>query len=162
MKRRTSSIDIAVELAALGALGHTALKERWQELYKVPAPRKIRRDFLRYAIAYGLQERAFGSLKPHLHRQLMRLAEQQASGRAEQEAQSTITIATTPNLRPGARLVREWNGESHVVEVVEKGFLWRGRKFNSLTSLARNITGARWSGPRFFGLSGKTAEVFRS
>ncbi|WP_423827748.1 DUF2924 domain-containing protein [Shimia abyssi] len=57
-----------------------------------------------------------------------------------------------PALKPGGRLIREWNGVTHVVEVVEGGFLWKGQRYASLSPIARAITGARWSGPRFFGL----------
>jgi hypothetical protein len=59
----------------------------------------------------------------------------------------------SPKLQPGARLVREWNGVSHVVEVIENGFVWNGCRHRSLSAIARAITGARWSGPRFFGLT---------
>ncbi len=58
-------------------------------------------------------------------------------------------------LKPGAKLTREWRGETHTVIVLEDGFEWRGRKWRSLSSIAREITGAHWSGPRFFGLNGK-------
>ena len=57
-----------------------------------------------------------------------------------------------PKLRPGGRLVREWNGVTHVVDVVADGYLWRGTRYRSLSAVAREITGAHWSGPRFFGL----------
>ncbi len=63
----------------------------------------------------------------------------------------------SPRLQPGARLIREWNGVSHVVEVVEAGFIWNGDRHRSLSAIARAITGARWSGPRFFGLTADDA-----
>ncbi len=58
-------------------------------------------------------------------------------------------------LHPGTRLIREWNGVTHRVEVEEQGLLWRGTRYSSLSAVARAITGARWSGPRFFGVAGK-------
>ena len=58
-----------------------------------------------------------------------------------------------PTLQSGARLVREWNGVNHVVEVIEGGYVWNGDRHRSLSAIARAITGARWSGPRFFGLT---------
>ena len=61
-------------------------------------------------------------------------------------------------LDPGARLVREWNGVSHTVDVTDHGFEWRGERYGSLSAIAREITGARWSGPRFFGLNGRAAQ----
>jgi hypothetical protein len=56
-------------------------------------------------------------------------------------------------LKPGGRLVREWNGVTHIVDVTEKGFAWQGRDWRSLSAIAKEITGAHWSGPRFFGLT---------
>ena len=56
----------------------------------------------------------------------------------------------SPALKPGGRLIREWNGVTHVVDVVGGGFLWNGQRYASLSPIARAITGARWSGPRFF------------
>ena len=61
----------------------------------------------------------------------------------------------TQTIRAGARLVREWNGRTHTVTVEEEGFSYAGRNYCSLSAIAREITGARWSGPRFFGLASK-------
>jgi hypothetical protein len=58
-------------------------------------------------------------------------------------------------MQPGVRLMRDWNGETHSVQVLEKGFAWRGKTYSSLSAIAQHITGARWSGPRFFGLLDK-------
>jgi hypothetical protein len=60
-----------------------------------------------------------------------------------------------PALKPGGRLIREWNGVTHIVDVTDVGFVWRGETWRSLSSIAREITGAHWSGPRFFSLNGK-------
>ncbi len=147
-------------LDALAEMDHPQLKDEWVKLYGVPAPTKIGKDFLRHAVAYRLQEKAFGGLKPSVRRKLMRLA-----GGGSERAPSMKTrpsVQSRPVLRAGARLIREWNGETHVVEVVDGGFRWRERSFTSLSAIARAITGARWSGPRFFGLNGKSAECFRS
>ncbi|CUH47594.1 hypothetical protein RUA4292_01765 [Ruegeria atlantica] len=65
---------------------------------------------------------------------------------------------TCPALKPGGRLLREWNGVTHVVDVTEDGFTWNSRSCRSLSAIAREITGAHWSGPRFFGLTGKGAK----
>ncbi len=59
----------------------------------------------------------------------------------------------TAKIAPGMRLIREWNGSSYMVEAVDGGFVWNGKRYGSLSAAARAITGARWSGPRFFGLS---------
>ena len=70
------------------------------------------------------------------------------------EEKGDLTKYRAAKLKPGAKLVREWRGETHDVLVVEDGFLWRGKSRRSLSSIAREITGTRWSGPRFFGLVG--------
>ena len=61
-------------------------------------------------------------------------------------------MASSPRLKPGGRLLREWSGITHVVDVVECGFVWRGERHRSLSAIAQAITGAHWSGPRFFGI----------
>ena len=67
--------------------------------------------------------------------------------------QEQANASMPSRLQPGTRLVREWNGRTHVVEVVDKGFIWEGDRHRSLSAIARAITGARWSGPRFFGVT---------
>lgn len=143
--RRATKDEVEAELAALPDLGLEALHAKWRELYDVPPPRKIRRDFLRRAIAYRLQERAFGGLSPALLRRLSRFA----AGLEQDRAASAPAVR---RLRPGMRLVREWKGETHVVEIVVGGFRWRGHIYRSLSAVASTITGGRWSGPRFFGI----------
>ncbi len=158
--KRKPDVDIDAELAALESLDYAALKDKWQTLYGVPAPKKIRAEFLRLAIGYGLQEKAFGGLKTNIRRQLMRLAGADPTTTTAEEGR---TKPTTPpvSLRPGARLIREWNGETHQVDVAEGGYIWRGKTYTSLTALAFTITGARWSGPRFFGLNKPTESSYR-
>ena len=90
-------------------------------------------------MTYEAQVQQRGGLTPAVRRGLA----QWAAGRAQ---------VPSPRLRPGARLVRECNGVSHVVEVTAAGLVWRGRRYRSLSAVARAITGARWSGPLFFGL----------
>lgn len=60
--------------------------------------------------------------------------------------------APKPSIAAGSRLAREWNGKTHVVDVTDDGFFYAGKTYRSLSAIARAITGARWSGPRFFGL----------
>ena len=98
------------------------------------------------AIAYEMQAKKYGGLKPAVSRQLQRIAAGLAAG-------EPVAIKAASKLKPGARLVREWNGSTHVVEVVDGGFIWNGERYSSLSAIARAITGARWSGPRFFGLA---------
>lgn len=98
------------------------------------------------AVAYRLQERGHGPLKPALQRMLLQYGST-ASGRP-----STI-------LSPGTVLVREWQGVNHTVTVLDKGVSYEGKLYRSLTAVADAITGAHWSGPEFFGLNGKRAVV---
>ena len=132
------------ELASVPALGPERLKERWRILYGTEPPPRISEDLLRRAIAYRLQERAFGGLKPSTRRLLQRITE-------DARPRSSSTTATR-KLSAGAVLIREWQGTSHQVTVLEDGVLFRGKRHRSLSEVARKITGNRWSGPLFFGL----------
>ena len=98
------------------------------------------------AIAYRIQEIAFGGLSKATLRRLATLA-------TEFESDGRIATPVKPRVKPGARLVREWHGRTHAVVVTEDGFEFEGKLHRSLTSIARKITGAGWSGPRFFGLA---------
>ena len=146
MKRRAPSIgreELAAEIASLSKLGTDELRERWKAMFEKAPSHDVSRSFLTRAIAYRLQEKAFGGLKPSTQRLLSEFAYDGANGFAA--AHSRI-------VRPGAVLVREWRGISHQVSVLEKGFLFRGKRYRSLSEVAREITGTSWSGPLFFGL----------
>ena len=133
------------EIGALADLPRADLVERWGTLYRAPAPKGISRQLLVRAVAYGIQVQRYGGLRPAVRRQLRRAADGNVV-RKERNVEAT-------KVAPGARLIREWNGVSHVVEVAENGFVWEGERHASLSAIARAITGARWSGPRFFGLT---------
>ncbi len=105
------------------------------------------RRLLELAAAYEAQARIHGGLKPVVRRKLLQAA-QPAAG-SSMEKSRRLAPGT---LSPGSRLVREWHGRSHTVEVTEDGFLYEGHRYRSLSSVARRITGAHWSGRRFFGL----------
>lgn len=134
------------EIATLGDLPRAELIERWKSLYRVDPPKGISQGFLIRAIAYDIQTRQYGGLKQVTARRLTMIADGTQDGVQENGNSASV-------LHPGARLVREWNGISHVVDVVEGGFIWNGDQYGSLTAVAYAITGARWSGPRFFGLT---------
>jgi hypothetical protein len=106
------------------------------------------RDLVIRALAYRMQERAQGGLAPATKRKLRSLV-------AEIEAKGTGVFDPGIVLKPGARLVREWARQTHTVIVIEDGFEYGGERYPSLTKIAAKITGAHWSGPRFFGI-GKT------
>ena len=146
MKRRASAIGreaLASEIASLSKLGINELRARWKAMFGNSPSLDISRSFLTRAIAYRLQEKAFGGLKSSTQRMLAEFAYDGANGSAA--VRSRI-------LRPGTVLVREWRGISHQVSVLEEGFSFRGKRYRSLSEVARQITGTRWSGPLFFGL----------
>jgi hypothetical protein len=148
--RRTSSArvvaGVAESLARLNDLTLDELRAEWRRLYR-SAPPRLSRDLMRRAIAYRIQEKALGGLSPANKRKLK-----------EHAIQIEITGRVMPDSRPvvrsGARLVREWNGRTYTVTVTEDGFEYGGKLYRSLTKVARVITSAHWSGPRFFGLNG--------
>jgi hypothetical protein len=124
------------------------LRREWRRLYHNDAPR-ISRDLLILGIAYRLQEIQHGGLGKATLRKLRTLAK---------TLRTTGRIGPTPglSLKPGARLVREWNGRTYTVSVTEDGFGYAGTNYPSLSKIAKKITGAHWSGPRFFGLLAKS------
>ena len=134
------------KIAKLAYLTRSVLVVRWQAIYRTDPPKGISRRLLIRAIAYEMQAKQYGGLKPAIDRRLRMIANGTAGG-------DHGGRKATPALQPGARLVREWNGVSHVVDAIEGGFIWNGDRYRSLSAIARAITGARWSGPRFFGLN---------
>ena len=148
MKRRVLVMDRetpGAEITSLSKLGTDELRERWKAMFGKAPSRDIGRSFLTRAIAYRLQEKAFGGLKTSTQRLLAGFARDSANGSALAAGPSRI-------VQSGAVLVRVWRGTSHQVSVLEKGFSLRGKRYRSLSEVAREITGTRWSGPLFFGL----------
>jgi hypothetical protein len=148
MKRRTLAPDraaLAGEIAGLSKAGIANLRERWKNLYGKQPPGGLGRSFLIRAIAYRLQEQAFGGLKPSTRRLLARVAEETAGGSSPKKPRSR-------KAEPGTILLREWQGNAHRVTVLDDGVSFNGKRYRSLSEVARAITGSRWSGPRFFGL----------
>ena len=143
---RDTGLDLVGQLAALPGLSYADLRAEWRRLYRASPPKKIGRDILELGVAWKLQERALGGLIRAMRRRLAVLAQ-------TLESKGDLTKARSAKLRPGARLMREWRGDSHEVLVTENGFLWRGERWRSLSVIAREITGTQWSGPRFFGLA---------
>ena len=161
MKRLTHEA-VDREIAGLEGLDIATLQTRWQELYKVPPPFKIRSGFLRRAIAYRLQELLLGGLTLRTKRELRRIAERARLNRSHSGGKPLAAgVAIPPSesmllrrriLSAGTRLLREWNGTTEVVDVLAKGFGWRGKTYRTLSAVAVEITGTKWSGPKFFGL----------
>lgn len=114
----------------------------WLKLHWRPPPKSLSQSLLRRVLAFYVQAAGQGGLSKATKKALQR----SSGGSAKQASRK---------LKTGARLVREWNGTTHIVDVVEDGFRWKDRTWLSLSVIAREITGAHWSGPRFFGV-GKT------
>lgn len=123
-------------LARLAALPPAELATEWTRLWQVPAPRWSP-ELLRFGIAYRLQAQVHGGLPDRVVRDLRRIAGGRAPAR--------------PRLKPGTQLVRSWHGRTLSVLVEGQGYLFEDRLYGSLTAIAREVTGAHWSGPRFFG-----------
>jgi Protein of unknown function (DUF2924) len=143
---RADNLD--AELKALAAMTPVQLKQAWSDISGVNLPHASP-SLLRLLIAHRLQEKAIGKLPNYIERELDRL-----------NGNSDAAAPTLPRRGPillGTRFVREWNGNTIAVQATEAGFEWDGENFRSLSEVARAVTGAHWSGPRFFGLTAKAA-----
>jgi len=146
----TQAAALANEIAHLRALDLAGLRARWRSLTGRAAPAHLSRTLLLKVLAYRVQAAALGDLDPVTARVLDRIASQ---GRSSPRAE--VPIPDRIGIRPGTVLVREWDGEPHRVMVLADGFAWNGTTYQSLSQVARAITGTRWNGPRFFGLRDK-------
>ena len=140
-----AAIDVAKALVRLSELTIFELRGEWRRLHRMPPPMRLSRDLLVRGITYKLQERAYGGLSLATARKL-------EHANADPQSRGAAKPVQPISLRPGTRLVREWRGVTHMVLIHADGIEWRGQRYRSLTIVARKITGARWSGPRFFGL----------
>ena len=145
-RRLTCLGELPQRLASLPAMTRDDLVTEWRRQFRADPPDRIRRDLLELGVAWKLQEKSLGGLKKRDAAELRDLA-------ATLAETGDIRRVKTPKLKPGARLVREWGGATHEVTVVDDGFLWNGEVRKSLSAIAEEITGAHWSGPRFFGLT---------
>jgi hypothetical protein len=140
--------SITHQVASLQHLSRLALGSLWRELFKKEPPRQMRNDLMLRIVAYRLQEQQFGGLSDASCRRLRQFA-------SALEANPNAALSPKPAIRPGTRLLRQWKEQVHVVEVEAEGYEYKGARYESLSEIARLITGTRWSGPLFFGLKGK-------
>jgi len=135
---------ISLRLASLKSSSLAELKQQWQALYHSEPPHRISRELLTRAVAYRIQEQVYGGIKPSTRR-LLRLAN---------DARSRGPLKPEPAAaaQPGTVLMREWHGVTHEVRVLDRGVLYKRKRYRSLTEVAKLITGAHWNGPQFFGL----------
>jgi len=142
--------DLEQEIAALADLDLAPLRKKWAELFGFSPSPRLGASFIMRAVAYQLQVNAYGGLNPSTQRLLDRVCD--GSGK--------LAHPPLPS-RPGAGtvLIRKWHGTAHRVTVLDRGVVYQGRRYQSLSEVARVITGTRWSGPAFFGLNGGAKEV---
>jgi hypothetical protein len=148
-RRRCSDMAAETEIAELADRATHELRLAWRRLYRREPPVGLSRDLMIRALANKMQERAHGGPSGSLRRRLHTLA-----GEFEKGSSSFDPGVV---LKTGARLVRQWRGHAHTVLVIEDGFEYEGQRYRSLTMIAARITGAHWSGPRFFGLIKRTS-----
>ena len=140
------TMSVAAQVAALPGKPTGELKDMWRELYGTEPP-PYNRPFLVKRLAYRVQELAYGGLSPQTLARLDALADEE-----EERVSGKRRPRKTDRPITGTRLIREWQGVEHQVTVLTDGFECQGRKYRSLSAIARAITGTRWNGPLFFGL----------
>jgi Protein of unknown function (DUF2924) len=151
------SIALEDEIASLPALSKAELLTRWRERLKQAPPSHLNKPILVPLLAYRLQKQAFGGLKSAYKRRLRELAES-----FERNPSGVARAVSSARIKPGTRLIRQWDGQTHQVTVAEEGFEYKGERYKSLSEIARMITGTRWSGPLFFGLKQSQKDQARS
>ena len=130
-----SSVDLAAQLALLESMSRAELRSAWNREVRTKPP-NVSAGLLRLALAHHLQSKVMGGVTRAMERRLQEIADGSAAHR----------------ITPGTRLVREWRGKVHVVTISDEGrYRWQNREWNSLSEIARTITGTQWSGPAFFG-----------
>lgn len=146
MSRKSKQASLEAEIAGLADLGLAELRMKWQDLYGHPAPRFFRRALLVRGLAYQMQVKMFGGLPEDTKRRLREIAAAAREG--------TFDAADLePRIKPGTKLIRTWKKANHEVLATEDGFIWKGQRYTSLSTIAKTITGTSWNGWRFFGLN---------
>jgi hypothetical protein len=143
-KRPVSTEAVIGEITRISALKLAEVRTEWQSWFCKAPPRGLSRDLMVRQLVWDIQERAFGGHDAATRKLL------KAYGR--QEADKVVLFR---RLKPGTTVIREYQGVRHVVVIAQGGFVWEGKTYPSLSAIARAITGARWNGPRFFGLRGR-------
>jgi hypothetical protein len=139
--------EVDGQIAELARRSTDELRQAWRQLHRVEPPQGLSRDLLIRALAHQLQERANGGASRALRRRLRILS-------GERETRGAFFDPAVV-LKTGTTLVRQWRGHTHAVLVRDGGFEYEGERYRSLSVIANRITGAHWSGPRFFGLTGR-------
>lgn len=136
-------VDQTPAIDDLASLDHATLVNVWRGVMESTPPKRLSAPLMRRYLAYQMQvEQSHG---------LTKRAEDKLKAMAKPNRR-----AKAPTLQPGSQLIREWNGRRHQVEVLANGFRWNDTTYRSLSAIAEAITGTRWSGPRFFGINGRS------
>lgn len=163
MRRR---VDLKAEIVAIGDLSRAELAEWWERSHGLAPTAGIRTELLKRSAAWHLQARHLGGFSAETRRLLKAAMARIEAKLHDRDADKHVAVGGSPpesatsgspkrqrrKLTPGARLLRDWNGKTHVVDVIEGGFVFEAKVYPSLTAIAKTITGAHWSGPRFFAL----------
>ena len=148
MAQWQQNLDRGRHTAAPSPASRDNLVEAWKRDHGRPPPKRTSNRLLTLSAAYHQQVVEHGPLSRKAERELERWGSTNGKSTAGREAKKPKQKLTN-----GTRLIREWNGKEHIVDVVDGGFLFDGETYGSLSKIARAITGAHWSGPRFFGVS---------
>ena len=143
MKTQEAKRDLLEQLREIAGMDRGQCRQAWSDAFNADPPKYMSIHFMRRVLAHDLQCRTLGGNSVATRRAL----KQVSGGRDASEVARVVG--------DGAALVREWNGRVYRVAVSGDGYVLDGKTYASLSAVARHITGARWSGPRFFGLTGK-------
>jgi hypothetical protein len=138
--------SVLAQLAALPSKTTPELKQLWRDLYDCEPP-PYNKPFLVKRLAYRVQELAYGGLSARAEAKLKELVEEE-----DRRVEGKLPVRNGERPITGTRLIREWQGVEHTTTVLDDGFEYQGRRYKSLSAVARAITGTRWNGPLFWGL----------
>ena len=144
--------NLALTLDSLPTMSKDALSALWQQLFQSPPPHQLRRQLMVRILAYRIQEQEFRGLNPSARQRLRQMAR-------ALERDPAAEICAAPAFKPWTRLIRQWQDRTHIVTVEENGYEYQGSRYQSLSEVARLVTGTRWSGPLFFGLKASPAKA---
>jgi hypothetical protein len=151
--KKVTKMSLRDEIAHLRDLDLHGLRARWKSMFRQQPPPHLPRHLLFAVLAYRLQADELRDLGPVTARLLRQIAT--GGGALEASRRTDQFGRRRAELKPGTILMREWNAQPHRVMVVDEGFAWHGKTYDSLSKVAFAITGTNWNGPRFFGLRDK-------
>ena len=145
-----SDPDVEAQVQRIASMRIAELRPLYIETFRTNPPKAFGPDLLRRSIAYRIQEKAYGGLDKATSRLLKKLVAEYAKNPGK--------LVLPRRIKAGTTLVRKWKGQRYQVTVMEKGSAYEGKVYDSLSEIARRVTGVRWNGPRFFGLRRSEAD----